>query len=169
MKNPRLLTPFAFCSLLAFASAASAQPALQGDGTLMGAERLRVPHCGRQVRPVDLDVSLAPGGAWSIEQGATTYTGTFTSGPHGHAAHLTFDAASLATLQAKLESDASALCQESVTVDRLAMKAELVVSKRQTRAALRVRTRGFGMSASGHHGTGLYRLRALGTWTQTTD
>jgi hypothetical protein len=165
LKTSRI-APLALLGLLALAGQAAAQAVPAGSGTLNGGERLRVPGCGRDGGAVALDFALAANGAWSADTGAVTYTGTSTQlGPR--LARLTLDAASLAALEAALESDASALCEEAVTISSLNPRAALLVSKRRTRAHLLLRVRAFG-SAGGEEGAGLYRLRARGAWTLAT-
>jgi len=167
MHGKRLLAPLALLGLFALAAAANAQNALQGSGTLDGADRLRVPGCGRQGGPVALDLTLDPTGAWSLDDGTTTYTGTSTPLTR-RVLRLTPDAASLAALEAKLESDASALCEETVTITSLHANAALKVNKRRDRAQLYVRVRGNGTTASGDDGTGLYQLGARGGWSPSS-
>jgi hypothetical protein len=164
MLNPWRIAPLALLGFIAFAAAANAQTVPDGSGTLAGGDRLRVPGCGREAGPVSVDFALAANGAWTADLGATTYSGTSTQlGPR--LARLTLDAASLAALETALETDASALCEETVTIDSLATRAALVVSKRQTRARLLFGARATGTSAGGGEGNGLYQLRAGGAWT----
>jgi hypothetical protein len=163
MLEPRRLAPFAVLGFLALAAAASAQSVPDGSGTLAGGDRLRVPGCGRQAGPVRVDFALASNGGWTADLGATTYSGTSTQlGPR--VARLTLDSVSLAALETALETDASALCEEMVTIDSLTTNAALLVNKRQTRARLLVGARATGSTAGGAQGNGLYRLRAGGAW-----
>jgi hypothetical protein len=159
----RRLAPLALLGFLALAAEASAQAVPDGAGTLTGRDRLRVPGCGREAGPISVDVTLAANGAFTADVGGTTYGGTSTQ-RNRRFARLTFDAASLSALDAALEADASALCEEAVTIDSLNAKAALKVNKRQTRARLHVGVRASGSSASGD-GDGTYRIRAGGDWT----
>jgi hypothetical protein len=164
MLDPRRLAPLALLGFLAVAAAANAQTVPDGGGTLAGGDRLRVPGCGRQAGPVSVDFALAANGDWTADLGAATYSGTSTQvGPR--LARLTLDAASLAALETALETDASALCEETVTIDSLTTRAALVVSKRETRARLHLGARATGATVSGGEGAGLYLLRARGAWT----
>jgi hypothetical protein len=165
MSKTRSLLVLACC--FAFATPALAQLAPGEGGTLIGRDRLRVPRCGRQVGPVSADVTLDPSGAWSADLGATTYTGTSTA-PTPRLHLLTLDAASLAALEASLEADASALCEEPVTISSLTAKAALKVNKRRDRARLYLRARAMGSGASGTPRTGLYQLGAGGPWITNT-
>ena len=62
LKN-RIMAALAFLGFLALASAASAQTFPDGSGNLAGADRLRVPGCGRDGGPVSLAVTLGSNGA----------------------------------------------------------------------------------------------------------
>jgi hypothetical protein len=115
MLDPRRLAPLALLGFLAFAAAANAQTVPDGGGTLAGGDRLRVPGCGRQAGPLSVDFALAANGDWTADLGAASYSGTSTQlGPRRA---LTLDAASLAALETALGTDASALCEETVTID----------------------------------------------------
>jgi hypothetical protein len=157
---------FPLLASFALASSAAAQFAPGEGGTLTGGDRLRVPGCGRQAGPVSAAVTLAPKGDWSAAAGATTYTGTSTE-QTPRLRRLTLDAPSLAALDANLEADASALCDDAVTVTALSTQAALKRNKRGDRARLFLRARATGATAGGS-GTGLYRLRAGGQWITTT-
>jgi hypothetical protein len=157
------IAPLALLGLLALASQASAQTVPDGGGTLDGRERLRIPGCGREAGPISVDVALAANGAWTAEVGAVTYSGTSTQA-NRRLARLTLDAGSLTTLDAALEADATALCEETVTISSLTTNALLKVNKRQTRARLHFGVRATGSSTSGD-GSGSYRIRARGPWT----
>jgi hypothetical protein len=165
MSKIRLLPVLACC--LALAPPALAQFAPGEGGSLVGGDRLRVPRCGRQAGPIQADVTLDPSGAWSADLGAATYAGTSTA-PTPRLRLLTLDAASLAALEASLEADATALCEEAVTIDALNVNAALKVNKRRDRARIYLRARALGSSASGTPGTGLYQLRAGGMWITNT-
>ena len=158
------VAPLLLLGFLALASQASAQSVPDGSGTLTGGDRLRVPGCGRQGGPVSLDVTLAANGNWTATGSGATYSGTSTA-MNGRVVRLTLDAASLAALEAALKTDASALCEEAVTISALNANAALMVNKRQDRARLFLHARGAGTTASGGEGNGLYRLRARGPWT----
>jgi hypothetical protein len=163
MLDPRRLAPLALLGFLVLAAAANAQTVPDGSGTLAGGDRLRVPGCGRQAGPVRVDFALAANGGWTADLGAISYSGTSTQlGPR--VARLTLDTASLAALETALETDASALCEEAVTINSLTTNAALLVNKRQTLARLLVGARATGSTASGAEGGGLYRLRAGGAW-----
>jgi len=163
MLKSRTLALFAFYTVLGLASAASAQTFPAGGGTLVGGERLRVPGCGRLGGAVSLDVALAANGAWTIDSGTDVYSGT-SNALTRRLVLLTPDAASLAALEAELEQNASALCEEPVEISALNVNAALKLNKRQDRARLFVRARGTGTTESGDQGSGLYRLRAGGAW-----
>lgn len=168
MRKPRPLAPLALLALLALAGQAGAETTLAGAGTLSGGERLRVPRCGRMAGPVSVDFALAPDGGWTAAVGDDAYAGSST--PIGRRlARLTLDAESLAELEATLAGDASALCDEEVSISRLFHAAALKLSKRGDRARVYLRARAFGSSASGARGTGLYQLRAGGAWTQVAS
>jgi hypothetical protein len=156
-----------FSGLLAFATAASAQFAPGEGGALAGGERLRIPGCGRLGGAVALDMTLAPDGAWTIDTGASQYGGT-SSALTRRLLHLTFDAASLATLESKLESEAATLCEEPVTITALNANGALKLNKRRSHARLFLRARATGSTESGAEGSGLYRLRARGEWITNT-
>jgi hypothetical protein len=167
MLKCRTLAPLAFCSLLALANAASAQFAPGEGGTLAGGERLRVPGCGRLGGAVTLDMTLAPDGAWAIDTGANQYTGT-SNALAPRLIRLTLDADSLAALESKLESEATTLCEEPVTISSLNANAALKLNKRRNHARLFLRARAAGSTESGAEGSGLYRLRARGEWITNT-
>ena len=178
MSKHRLLT---LLGLLALAPAASAQTFPNGGGTLAGADRLLVPGCGRDGGLINVAVTAEPfacvlggpglvapctGGAFTAAIGAVTYSGTGDA-INDRLARLTLDAASLAALEAALEADASALCEEAVTIRSLTANAALKVNKRKTHAwlGLRARARGMsGSSGSGGEGSAIYALRARGPW-----
>ena len=169
LKN-RLLAPLAFLGFLALASAASAQTFPDGAGNLAGADRLRVPGCGRDGGPVSLAVTLGSNGAWTAAGGGASYSGTSTvsRGSYGRRVmRLTLDAASLAALETALEADASTLCEEAVTISSLTTRAVLKVNKRETRARIGLLARGVGTTAGGGDGNGIYGVRARGPWTAT--
>ena len=116
-----------------------AQTFPDGSGNLAGADRLRVPGCGRDGGPVSLAVTLGSNGAWTAAGGGASYSGTSTvsRGSYGRRVmRLTLDAASLAALETALEADASTLCEEAVTISSLTTRAVLKVNKRETRAKL---------------------------------
>lgn len=170
LKN-RLVAPLAFLGLVSIASIASAQTFPDGGGNLAGADRLRVPGCGRDGGPTFLSVSLGSNGAWTASVSDTptgpavvTYSGTSTT-VHGRIMRLTLDAASLAALETKLETDASALCEEAVTISALTTRAALKVNKRETHAWIGLRARGTGTIAGGGDGNGIYHVRARGPWS----
>lgn len=162
MLSKRLALP-ALLGFLALATQASAQAVPDGAGALAGRDRLRVPGCGREAGPLSVDVTLAANGAWTADVGAVTYSGTSTQ-MNRRLALLTLDAGSLTALDTALEADASALCEEAVTISALTSNATLKVNKRQTRARLHFGVRATGSSASGD-GSGTYRIRARGDWT----
>jgi hypothetical protein len=171
MSKHRLIAPLAFLGLLALTSPASAQTFPQGGGNLAGADRLRVLGCGRDGSLISVAITAQPyaclvapctGGAWTATIGAATYSGTGDA-INERIARLRLDAASLAALETVLEADASALCEEPVTISSLSANAALKVNKRQTRAWLGLRARARGM-ASGGEGVGSYALRARGPW-----
>lgn len=172
MSESRRFAPLAFLGLLALASAASAQTFPQGSGNLAGADRLRVPGCGRDGGPISAAITAQPyaclvapctGGTWTATIGAASYSGTGDA-LNERLTRLTLDAASLAALEAALEADASALCEEPVTISSLSANAALKVNKRQTHAWLGLRAHARGMNADGDEGIALYALRARGPW-----
>ena len=178
MSKHRPFALLALLGLLALASGASAQTFPNGGGTLAGADRLRVPGCGRDAGLISVAVTAAPfacvlggpglvapctGGAWTATIGAASYAGTGDA-LNERLARLTLDAASLAALEAALEADASALCEETVTITSLTANAAFKVNKRQTRAWLGLRARARGTNAGGDEGIALYTLRARGPW-----
>lgn len=170
MSKNRLVAPLAFLGFLALASAASAQTFPDGSGTLAGADRLRVPGCGRDGGPVSLAVTLGSNGAWTAAGGGASYSGTSTleRGSYGRRVmRLTLGATSLAALEAALEADASILCEEAVTISSLTTRAALKVNKRETRAWIGLHARGTGTTAGGGDGNGVYGVRARGPWTAT--
>ncbi len=160
----RRFAPLALLGLLALATQASAQAVPDGAGTLAGRDRIRVPGCGRESGPINVDVTLAANGAWSADVGAVTYTGTSTQ-VNRRRARLTLDAGSLTALDTALEAEASAQCDEAVTISALTTRAALKVNKRQTRARLHFRVRATGSTVGGNEGSGTYRIRARGDWT----
>ena len=178
MSNHQLFAPLAVLGLLALASTASAQTFPSGAGNLAGTERLSVPGCGRDGGLISVALTAQPfacvaggpslvapctGGAWTATIGASSYAGTGDA-INERLARLTLDAASLAALEAALEADASALCEETVTITSLTANAAFKVNKRQTRAWLGLRARARGTNAGGDEGIALYTLRARGPW-----
>ena len=163
MLNRKNLIALALLGSLALAGAASAQTAPAGNGTLAGGERIRVKGCGREAGPVTLGVTLAANGNWTITEGSNTYTGTSTA-VTDRRVRLTPDAGSLALLETNLESEASGICEETVTITALTANGGLKVNKRGDRARVFVHARGEGSSASGT-GRGSYRVRTRGAWT----
>ena len=176
MSKHRPFALLALLGLLALASGASAQTFPNGGGTLAGADRLRVPGCGRDAGLISVAVTAAPfacvlggpglvapctGGAWTAAIGSAPYSGTGDA-INERLARLSLDAASLAALEAALEADASALCEETVTISSLTANAALKLNKRKTHAWLGLRARSRGMTASGGEGIGSYALRARG-------
>jgi hypothetical protein len=159
----RRLAPLALLALLALATQASALAVPDGSGTVAGRDRLRIPGCGREAGPISIDFTLAANGDWTADVGAATYSGT-SAQVNRRLARLTFDAGSLTALDAALEAEASALCEDTVTISALTTNAALKVNKRQTRARIHVGVRATGSSASGE-GSGSYRIRARGGWT----
>jgi hypothetical protein len=171
MFKNRLLAPLAFLGLVSIASIASAQTFPDGGGNLAGADRLRVPGCGRDGGPSFVAVSLGSNGAWTASTSDTptgpvtaTYSGTSTT-VRGRIMRLTLDTASLAALETKLETDSSVLCEEAVTISALTTRAALKVNKRETHARIGLFARGTGTTASGDDGNGAYGLRARGPWS----
>ena len=119
LKN-RIMAALAFLGFLALASAASAQTFPDGSGNLAGADRLRVPGCGRDGGPVSLAVTLGSNGAWTAAGGGASYSGTSTieRGSYGRRVmRLTLDATSLTALEAALEADASTWGPSCVEVE----------------------------------------------------
>ncbi|HEU4429289.1 MAG TPA: hypothetical protein VFT98_11090 [Myxococcota bacterium] len=167
MLKRRIPTLLAVCASIVLASAASAQLAPGEGGTLFGGERLRVPGCGRLGGAVTLEMTLAPDGAWTIDSGANAYSGT-SSGLAPRLIRLTLDTESLATLESKLESEATTLCEEPMTITALNANAALKLNKRRSHARLFLRARATGSTESGAEGSGLYRLRARGEWITNT-
>jgi hypothetical protein len=163
LNRKTLLASLALLGSLALASGAAAQTLPAGNGTLAGGERIRVKGCGREAGPVTLGVSLAANGDWTITEGANTYTGTATATTN-RLARLTPSAGTLALLETNLESEASGICEETVTISALTANGALKVNKRGDRARVFVLARGEGSSASGT-GRGSYRLRTRGAWT----
>ena len=160
----KLVTRSLALAVFALATAASAQSFPDGNGTLLGGERLRVRGCGREASPISLNATLAANGNWTVVANGSTYTGTSTT-RKGRLMRLTLDAGSLALLETNLEAFASDLCEETVTITSLSTRAAMKVSKRQTRARVFLRAEGAGTSASGEAGRGTYRIRARGPWT----
>ena len=172
LKN-RPFASLAFVGLFALASTASAQSFPRGGGTLAGADRLGVPGCGRGGGLISAAVAAepyayasimpGPGGDWTATVGTTAYSGSGNA-INDRLARLALDAASLAALRAALETGASTLCGEAVTISSLNANAALKLNKRQTHAWLGLRARGMGTTASGGEGNGRYALRARGPW-----
>jgi hypothetical protein len=156
-----------FGALVLAASANAQSPLPQnplfGQADLAGGERLRVPGCGRMGGAVAFDLVIGNDGAWTLDTGSATYTGTSTR--RGHTALLTFDPASLGAFEAALEADAAALCEEAVDITALRTHALVVVNKRATRAHFFWRAAGRGTTASGEDGHGVYKARTRGAWT----
>ena len=171
MSKNRLVASLAFLGFLALASTASAQTFPDGGGNLTGAERLRVPGCGRDGGPTFLSVSLGSNGAWTASMSDTptgptvvTYSGTSTT-VGGRIMLLALNTASLAALETALEADSSTLCEAAVTISSLTTRAALKVNKRETRARIGLHARGTGTIAGGGDGNGIYHVRARGPWS----
>jgi hypothetical protein len=158
-RSMRTLTLALLLSLTS--AAATAQTA--GSGTVSGGERIKASGCGKESAPISVAVTVDGTGAWTANVNGDVFSGT--SITTRRTANLTLDAGSLALLDTLLEDQVSGLCEETVSINSLAVtRARLKINKRQTGAKLAFRAVGSGTSTSGS-GTGAYRIKARGTWT----
>jgi hypothetical protein len=148
--------------LAVLATNANAQTVPAGSGTLTGKQRIGASGCGNDSGSASVTVNLAADGTFSANANGDTYAGTSTT--MGRVTRLSLDAGSLFLLEAVLEDDASALCDEAVDITALTpTQAMLKVNKRQTAAKLQVKANATGTSTSGS-GRGKFRLTAVGAW-----
>lgn len=162
MKSRFLRTVWIAAGGLLLASTAEAQTTPAGSGSLSGTLREHVRNCGKDRASIDVDVALAPNGAWTADDGETTYAGTSQTRSHRRV-RLSFDAATNTALQNRLQAEASAACGQAVTLTSIQThRARLKVNKRETQAKLRVHIDGRDQSRDRIEA----KIHARGPWVQ---
>jgi hypothetical protein len=139
--------------------------AFPGSGILTGRVGFKVHGCGKGTGTTTLTLVVAADGTWTVDDGATTFSGTgVIRGKAGRKLVLTPDAAAMDALVAMLEADASEQCGGAVTATGVTTRKALVkVNARGTRGRLIVVLTATGAVADGG-GRLKLRIVAGGPW-----